>query len=63
MKSIKQFCMQLSDGVFRKKYSDIENRKFIRLRDSITLGMRLVDSQTEKVYSRQIKGSTVEYLT
>jgi hypothetical protein len=59
MKSIKQFCMLISDSLFRTKYRDIENRKFIRLRDSISLGMRLVDSQTEKVYSRQIKGSTL----
>ena len=59
MKSVKQFCMQFSDSIFRTKYRDIENRKFIRLRDSISLGMRLVDSQTEKVYSRQIKGSTL----
>ena len=59
MKSLKQFCMQFSDSIFRTKYRDIENRKFIRLRDSISLGMRLVDSQTEKVYSRQIKGSTL----
>jgi len=59
MKSVKQFCMQFSDSIFRTKYRDIESRKFIRLRDSISLGMRLVDSQTEKVYSRQIKGSTL----
>lgn len=59
MKSIKQVCMQISDSIFKTKYRDIENRKFIRLRDSISLGMRLVDSQTEKVYSRQIKGSTL----
>jgi hypothetical protein len=45
--------------VFRKKYRDIENRKFIRLRDSISVNMRLVDAQTEKIYSRQIEGSTV----
>ena len=59
MNGVKQFCIQLADSVFRKKYRDIENRKFIRLRDSITLNMRLVDAQTEKIYSRPIEGSTV----
>ena len=59
MNGVKQFCIQLADSVFRKKYRDIENRKFIRLRDSISLNMRLVDAQTEKIYSRQIEGSTV----
>ena len=59
MNGVKQFCIQLADSVFRKKYRDIENRKFIRLRDSISLNMRLVDAQKEKIYSRQIEGSTV----
>ena len=59
MNGVKQFCIQLADSVFRKKYRDIENRKFIRLRDSISLNMRLVDAQTEKIYSRAIVGSTV----
>ncbi len=59
MEVIKQFCIRLSDSVFRKKYRNIENRRFIRLRDSISVGMRLVDCQGKKVYSRQIKGSTV----
>ena len=59
MNGVKQFCIQLADSVFRKKYRDIENRKFIRLRDSISLKMRLVDAQTEKIYSRQIEGSTI----
>jgi hypothetical protein len=59
MNGVKQFCIQLADSVFRKKYRNIENRKFIRLRDSISLNMRLVDAQTEKIYSRQIEGSTL----
>lgn len=59
MDAIKQFCMQIADTVFGKKYKDIENRKFIRLKDSISIGMRLVDAQTGKVYSRQIQGSTL----
>ena len=59
MEAIKQFCMQIADTVFGKKYKDIENRKFIRLKDSISIGMRLVDAQTGKVYSRQIQGSTL----
>ena len=59
MEVIKQFCMQIADTIFGKKYKDIENRKFIRLKDSISIGMRLVDAQTGKVYSRQIQGSTL----
>jgi hypothetical protein len=59
MEGIKQYCIQIADTIFGKKYKDIENRKFIRLKDSISIGMRLVDSQSGKVYSRQIKGSTL----
>ena len=59
MDGVKQFCIQLADSIFRKKYRDIENRRFIRPRDSISLNMRLVDAQTEKIYSRKIEGSTV----
>jgi hypothetical protein len=59
MEGIKQFCIQIADTIFVKKYKDIENRKFIRLKDSISIGMRLVDSETGKVYSRQINGSTL----
>ena len=49
----------MADSIFGKKYKDIENRKFIRLKDSISIGMRLIDSHTGKVYSRQIQGSTL----
>jgi hypothetical protein len=59
MEGIKHFCIQIADTVFGKKYKDIENRRFIRLKDSMSIGMRLVDSQTGKVYSRQIQGSTL----
>ena len=59
MEGIKQFCIQIADTIFGKKYKDIENRRFIRLKDSISIGMRLVDDETGKVYSRQIQGSTV----
>ena len=59
MEGIKHFCMRIADVVFRKKYRDIENRKFIRLNNSIPVGMRLVDAETGKVYSRQIEGSTL----
>jgi hypothetical protein len=59
MAGIKQFCMQITDTVFGTKYKDIENRKFIRLKDSLSIGMRLVDDETGKVYSRQIQGSTL----
>jgi len=59
MDGVRQFCIQMADSIFGKKYKDIENRKFIRLKDSISIGMRLIDSHTGKVYSRQIKGSTL----
>ena len=59
MAGLKQFCIQIADTIFGKKYKDIENRKFIRLRDSLSIGMRLVDDETGKVYSRQIQGSTL----
>lgn len=59
MEGIKGFCIQLADSIFRKKYRDLENRRFIRLKDSIQVGMRLVDAESEKVYSRQINGSTI----
>jgi len=59
MEGVKHFCIQFVDSLFGKKYKDIENRKFIRLKDSISIGMRLIDSHTGKVYSRQINGSTL----
>ena len=59
MAGLKHFCIQIADTIFGKKYKDIENRKFIRLRDSLSIGMRLVDDETGKVYSRQIQGSTL----
>jgi hypothetical protein len=59
MKNIKLFCIQISDNLFRKKHRGIEHRKFIRLKDSISLAIRLVDSYSEKIYSRQIIGKTL----
>ena len=59
MKNIKLFCIQISDTLFRKKHRGIEHRKFIRLKDSISLAIRLVDSYSEKIYSRQIIGKTL----
>lgn len=59
MKDIKLLFVQIADTLFRKKYRDIEHRKFIRLKDSISLGVRLVDFHSGKVYSRQIKGRSL----
>ena len=59
MKNIKLFCIQISDALFRKKHRGIEHRRFIRLKDSISLAIRLVDSYSEKIYSRQIIGKTL----
>jgi len=59
MKNIKLFCIQISDNLFRKKHRGIEHRKFIRLKDSISLAIMLVDSYSEKIYSRQIIGKTL----
>jgi len=59
MKNIKLFCIQASDTLFRKKHRGIEHRIFIRLKDSISLLITLVDSYSEKIYSRQIIGKTL----
>ena len=59
MDTIKHFCIQLADTIFRKQYRDIENRRFIRLKDSLSVGIRLIDYESGKAYSRQIRGSTV----
>src|SRR4030042_3266017 len=59
MDAIKHYCIQLVDTVFRKKYRNIENRRFIRLNNSLSAGIRLVDCENGRPYSRQIRGSTV----
>ena len=59
MKDIKSFCIQIADTCFRRKHRGIEHRKFIRLKDSISLAIRLVDCQSGKAYSKQIKGRTL----
>lgn len=59
MRSLKPLFIQIADTIFRKKYKNIEHRKFIRLKDSISLGLKLVDCHTGKVHSRQIKGRTL----
>jgi len=56
---VKRFFIQTSDMLLRKKYRDIEYRKFIRLRNSLSLGMRLVDCKSGKRYSKQINGITL----
>jgi hypothetical protein len=59
MKDIKSFCIQIADTCFRRKHRGIEHRKFIRLKDSISLAIRLVDCQSGKKYSKQINGRTL----
>jgi len=59
MRDIKPLFIQVADTLLRRKYRDIEHRKFIRLKDSISLSVRLVNCYSGKVYSRQIKGRTL----
>lgn len=59
MKDIKSFCIQIADTCFRRKHRGIEHRKFIRLKDSMSLAIRLVDCQSRKIYSKQINGRTL----
>lgn len=59
MNDIKSFCIQIADTCFRRKHRGIEHRKFIRLKDSISLAIRLVDCQSGKIYSKQINGRTL----
>jgi len=59
MRDIKNICIQMSDTFFRRKHRGIEHRKFIRLKDSIPLAIRLVDCHSGKIYSRQINGRTL----
>jgi len=59
MRNAKLFIMRASDILLRKKYRDIEHRRFIRLNDSIPLAMRLVDCKSGKIYSKQIRGITL----
>jgi len=59
MRDIKPLFIQIADTLFRKKYKDIEHRKFIRLKDSLLLSVRLVDYHSGEIYSRQIKGKTL----
>ena len=59
MKDIKPIFILIADSLFRRKYRNIEHRKFIRLKDSLSLSVRLVDSRSRKAYSRQINGKTL----
>lgn len=59
MKNIKPIFIQIADSIFRRKYRNIEHRRFIRLKDSISLGVRLVNYHTREVFSRQIKSKTL----
>ena len=59
MKNIRPIFIQLADALFRRKYRNIEHRRFIRLKDSLSLGVRLIDCHNQEVYSRQIKSKTL----
>ena len=59
MMDVKRFFIQASDMLLRKKYRDIEYRKFIRLKDSLSLGIRLIDCKSGRIYSKQIRGVTL----
>jgi len=59
MRNIKPIFIQIADSLLRKKYRDIEHRKFIRLKDSLSLSVRLVNCYNDKVYSRHIRGRTL----
>ena len=59
MENIRPIFIQIADFLFRRKYRDIEHRRFIRLKDSISLGVRLVDCHNQEVCSRQIKSKTL----
>ena len=59
MKNIKPIFIQIADSIFRKKYRNIEHRRFIRLKDFISLGVRLVNFHTREVLSRQITSKTL----
>ena len=59
MRDIRPIFIQIADTLFKKKYKDIEHRKFIRLKDFLSLSVRLVDYHSREIYSRQIKGKTL----
>jgi hypothetical protein len=59
MDEIKAICLRLADTVFRKKYRNIEYRRFIRLSNYLPAGIRLVHCDTKKAYSKKIQGSTI----
>ena len=44
---------------FKKQYRSIENRKFIRLKQTLSLEMKLIDAQSGASYSRTIRGNTL----
>ena len=59
MDRVKSFCIQLADTIFRNKYRKIEHRRFIRLGNTLTVHIRLVDCDNNRPYSKPISGSTV----
>jgi hypothetical protein len=59
MDEIKNICLRLADTVFRRKYRNIEYRRFIRLSHYLPAGIRLVHCENKKAYSKKIQGSTI----
>lgn len=59
MDGLKQLCIKLADTVFRNKNRNIEHRRFVRLSNSLTAKIRLVDCEHGMPHSKQIQASTV----
>jgi hypothetical protein len=59
MDEIKTFCLRLADAVFRRKYRNIEYRRFIRLNNYLPAVIRLVHCENKKAFSKKIQGSTI----
>ncbi len=59
MDALKNICIRLADTVFRRKFRNIEHRKFIRLGNYLLAGIRLVGCGNGRAYSKQIHGSTI----
>ncbi len=59
MADVKTLCIRLADAFFRRKYRNIEHRRFIRLSNYLPAGIRLVGCLDKKAYSKAIRGSTI----
>jgi hypothetical protein len=59
MNDLKTICIRLADTVFRRKYRNIEHRRFIRLSNYLPAAIRLVGCTSGRAYSKKIQGSTI----